>query len=397
MSVSLSVVVISKHITIFLSKEDRGGLNPGLILFNIRQELSTENEMASRQEPQVSYHERDSIPTDRNVTKLTAVHKKARPSINVKLAQDYREQEDLPPIKQGDPELRRVHENLPNPELEYVQVLIDEGLKTDQHSLGDQPGSEVADEGPPRDHVTGRMLSEYGRSCQRCTEKGLRCTFNFVGKETEPQCAACRRSKVPYCVRFQPPREDKRSIPFNGPPWKNPNFVAGTAEDGTTADLPHRDLENLLREFYHGESGYVLGNYVAASDVSNYVLPPFNGVDLPLADRPENYETMDWKDVLPDWRNRSLRPRQGEGDEEDEREKQRRKLAMARDQSLMPANPTEEEDAKEEAEEKKGRNILMTQVVGKSENSDDEISFLRILRRYEPRDRNLDDVMGETW
>ncbi|KAI0453306.1 hypothetical protein F5B21DRAFT_525989 [Xylaria acuta] len=345
--------------------------------------------MASQQEPQVSHCERYSIPIDENVSKLTAKHKKARPSVNIKLAQDYRKRQDLPPVEREDPKLKGGYENLSSPDVEYVQILLDESLKVDQHSWRDERGFEAADEGQPRDYVTGRMLSEYGRSCLRCTEKELRCTFNFIGKETEPQCVACRRSKVPYCVRFQPPREDKRSIPFNGPPWKNPNFVAGTAEDGKMAYLPRRELENVLREFYHGESGYVLGNYVAESDVCNYVLPPFSGVDLPLEDRPENYETMDWKDVLPDWRNRSLRPRQ---DEEDEREKQKKRLAMARDRSLMPANPNEEE-----LKEINNRKKMITQMVGKSENGDDEISLLRILRRYEPREQNLGDVLGETW
>ncbi|KAI0195298.1 hypothetical protein EV127DRAFT_477825 [Xylaria flabelliformis] len=337
--------------------------------------------MALRQEPQITYYEGNSTSTNGKVPKFTAAPKQALPSVNVELAQDHRKQEDLPPIEQGNPKLGGVHEN-PNQEVEYVQTPPGKDLKTDQHSKGDQ--------GPPRDYVTGQMLSEWGRSCLRCSEKGLRCTFNFVGKENEPQCVACRRSKEPYCIRFQHPRGDKKIIPFNGQPWRNPNFVAGTAEDGKTAPLPRRDLETLLCDFYHGESGYVLGNYIAERDVSNFVLPPFNGGDLPIADRPNNYETMDWKGVLPDWRNRSLRPPQGEW--EDEREKQKRKLAMARDRSLMPANPNEEE---EEGEEKR-RSLVMMEVAGKS-GSDDEIKFLRILRRYEPREQNLSDVLGETW
>ncbi|KAI0552068.1 hypothetical protein F4679DRAFT_572016 [Xylaria curta] len=335
--------------------------------------------MLSRQEFQVSSYEKSSTSTSKKVTKSTAAPKQARPSVNVKLAQNYRKQEDLPPIERGSPRLR-FDENLSSQEAEDIQIPLGESSREAQRR------TENTDDGPPRDYVTGRMLSEYGRSCLRCTEKGLRCTFNFVGKENEPQCVACRRSKEPYCIRFRPPKTNKKSIPFNGPPWKNPNFVAGTAEDGKTARLTRSDLENLLCEFYHGESGYVLGNYVAERDMSNYVLPPFNGGDLPIADRPKNYETMDWKDVLPDWRNRSLRPQKGEGDEE--REKQKTRLAMARKRSL---NPNEEE-----GEGEKKLSVLMMEVAGKSEN-DDQIRFLRIMRRYSPREQNLSDILGETW
>lgn len=352
----------------------------------IKQELITENEMMSRQEPQASHSERNSIPTDENVSELAAKHVKVPPSVDVKLAQKYREKQNLPPIAERDSGPKRGSENVPGPDVEYIQILLHESLKIEKQPCQDEQESVE----PPRDHVTGRMLSEYGRSCLRCTEKDLRCTFNFVGKECEPQCVACRRSGVPYCVRFRPPRENKRQIPFNGPPWKNPNFVAGTAEDGKTADLPRRELENLLREFCDGESGYVLGNYVTENDVCNYVLPPFNGIDLPLADRPDDYETIDWKDVLPDWRNRSLRPQQGEGNEEDECEKQKKRLAVARQRSLLPAN-----QHGEEAEEINRRNMM--QAVGKSRNGNDEISLLRILRRYQPREQNLCDVLGETW
>ncbi|KAI0439306.1 hypothetical protein F4803DRAFT_568666 [Xylaria telfairii] len=345
--------------------------------------------MVTRQEPQASHCESNSIPTDKNVSKLAAENIKPRPSVDVNLAQKYKEKQDLPPIAQGDSRPKGGSGNAPSPNVEHIQTLLHESLKIENQSSQDQEPEDV----PPRDHVTGRMLSEFGRSCLRCTEKDLRCTFHFVGKESERQCVACRRSLVPYCVRFQPPKEGKRLIPFNGPPWRNPNFVAGTAGNGKTADLSRRELGNLLREFYHGESTYVLGNYVTENDVCNYVLPPFNGVDLPLSDRPDGYETMDWKDVLPDWRNRSLRPQQGEGDEEDECEKEKKRLAVARQRSLLPANPHGEE-----AEEIHRRNIMMMQALGgKGGNRDNEISLLRILRRYQPREQNLGDVLGETW
>ncbi|KAI0542312.1 hypothetical protein GGR58DRAFT_453486 [Xylaria digitata] len=315
----------------------------------------------------------DSTPTDENVSKTSKKHKKWRPSIDVQLAQNYKHQQDLPPVKNGaDPELPV--DEVPSPVSEYVEILLDESLR-----------EEVEETRPPRDYVTGRMISNHGRSCLRCVEKGLRCTLNFVGKEAEPQCAACQRSKAPYCVRFQSLGGNGRGIPFNGPPWKNPNFVAGTPENSTAAHLPREQLEDILHEFYDGKQGYVLGNYVADRDVQNFALPSFNGVDLSLADRPENYETMDWRDVLPDWKNRSLRPRRADGMLEDEREKWKRKLAVARERSLLPSNPMEPE-----AEELRGMNISRMQVVTGGE---DDISFLRALRRYKPRERHLSDCV----
>ncbi|KAI3343466.1 hypothetical protein F4824DRAFT_507272 [Ustulina deusta] len=335
--------------------------------------------------------ERDSTPADENYSENLEKHRKARPSVDIKLAQNYRERQDLPPVGQGaDPEHRRGPEDIPSPDLEYAEIVLDERLKIDlqttTRSRRAEEETKAEDGWQPRDYVTGRMLSEHGRSCLRCTEKELRCTLNFVGKETEPQCAACRRSKAAYCVRFHPLGENSRGIPFHGPLWKNPNFVAGGPADGTAVRLPGEQLEDILREFYDERPGYVMGNYVAAGDVRNYALPPFNGADLSPADRPGDYETMDWKDVLPDWKNRSLsRPHQTEEKNGwDEREKRKKRLAIARELSLLPPNPT--------GEEVDWRKMARMQAGSSGDAYADEISFLRVLRRYRPRERNLSDV-----
>ncbi|KAI3336425.1 hypothetical protein HD806DRAFT_542337 [Xylariaceae sp. AK1471] len=353
--------------------------------------------MVSQQELQAVYSERRSVSVVEDAPKRFEKHRKGRPSVDVGLAQNYKERQDLPPVAQGvDPELQGAHEETSNrTEPEYVEILLHEEIKADQRTAQwqlDKRETKVREDEPPRDYVTGRILSEQGRSCLRCIEKGLRCTLNFVGKETEPRCAACRRSKAKHCVRFQPLGGGGRGIPFKGPPWKNPNFVAHT-EDGAAAGLSREELEDILREHYLERKGcYVLGNYITEDDVHNYALPPFNGVDVPLADRPENYKTMDWKDVLPVMQNQSLRPRQAEGKGgKDGREAQKKKLAVARNQLLWPASPTD----KEEAGEVERRNRLL--MVGNGETRDEELSFLRTLRRYEPREQNLSDVLGETW
>ncbi|KAK5627661.1 hypothetical protein RRF57_003376 [Xylaria bambusicola] len=329
--------------------------------------------------------------TDKNHPKTPKKYRKGRPSVDVQLAQDYRERQDLPPIEQGlDPKLEGDNEEFPSSDAEYVEIVLDKRLKIDlqtTQSWPDERRSETDDGKPPRDCVTGRKLSNHGRSCLRCLEKGLRCTLNYLGKESEPQCAACRRSKAPHCVRFQPLGEHERGIPFYGPPWKNPNFAAGGPAGKAVARLPREQLEEILREFYEGRKGYVMGQYMTASDVHNFALPPFNGADLPPVDRPENYEEMDWKDVLPDWRNRSLQPVKKGSGKDDEHENVKKSLALARDISLLPPNPDGEDAA---AIRRKMARIQL----GASDNAqEEEISLLRMVRRYRPREKNLSDIV----
>ncbi|KAI0969433.1 hypothetical protein F4678DRAFT_463692 [Xylaria arbuscula] len=343
--------------------------------------------MASQDEPQVLDGVKDSDQTEERYSENFGKHRKARPSVDIQLAQNYKERQGLPPIRQGvDPELPGSQEEDLDADMGYVKIALDEHLKIDlqkRQSRSHDQGTDTEDERLSRDSVTGRMLSTRGTSCLGCAEKGLRCTLNFFGKENESQCAACRRSKAPQCVRFYPLGESSRGVPYHGPPWKNPNFVAGGPADKNVSRLPSEKLEEILRDFYEGQSQYVQGNYLAASDARNFALPPFNGVDLPSADRPKNYEGMDWRDVLPDWKNRSLRPLRMA----DERERQKKKLSAAREMSLLPPNP-----GGEEAVEVTRKKMARLQMRSAGDTHEDDISFLRVLRRYPPRERNLSDV-----
>lgn len=298
------------------------------------------------------------LPNETIFTGPAEKHTKARPSVDIGLAQNYKERQDLPTVDE------EPAEDGPEVETEYVKIMLDESLRADQARQRQTARSSLSLSGPesdggggklPRDRVTGRTLSEHGRSCLRCTDKGLRCTFNFVGKDDEAQCAACRRSGTQYCVRFRLPRGDKENrrrrttttALFRGQPWKNPNLVAGTADGGGVPELGSEELERLLREFYDGPSGYVLGDYVVERDVRNFALPPFNGADLPPWYRPDDYETMDWRDVLPVWKNRSLRPRRVEGEVDEARESRKRRLVAARNRALWPAVGLDYEEKEE--------------------------------------------------
>ncbi|KAJ2989453.1 hypothetical protein NUW58_g3456 [Xylaria curta] len=344
----------------------------------------------SGRELQTSHSKLKATPINKDILELTDKNRKARPCVNVELAQQYREQQELPPVERGvDPKLQNPPRDVPSPEAEYIEIILDDDLKKDKQKARPPPDNNEGG-ARPRDYVTGRMLSEFGRSCLRCTEKGLRCTLNYVGRETEIQCAACRRSKTQYCVRFRPPQDDRKAIPFNGPPWKNPNFFAGSPETSPEAQIPRKELEEMLHDFYYGKPGYLMGNYVVERDVCGFELPPFNGSDLPYDDRPENYRAMDWKDVLPDWRHRSLVPLIEEQKVEVEREEKKKELTEARARSLLPPNPNGEEVKevkKEDAPKKNEKGVI----------DDENLSLLRVLRRYSPRQMNLVDVLGETW
>jgi len=276
--------------------------------------------MASHSETINIRYDRRTVSVDETKSGPVGKHRKGRPSIDVELAQNYKERQALPPIEQGaDPGFEET-EDMSNLETEVVKIILDDGPKTEEHSTQEQlavsekkskgPKDEAVKpkgEGPPRDLVTGCMISEEGRTCLRCKEKGLRCTLNYMGKESEPRCAACRRSDTEYCVSFRPWDPSGKAIPFTGPHWKSPNFAAST-EDGP-APLSRWEMEALLREYHEGEKGYVGGSYIPVNDKKNFVMPPFNGIDLPEEGRPENYKDMTWKDALPIWQNRSLHPR----------------------------------------------------------------------------------------
>jgi hypothetical protein len=297
--------------------------------------------MAYNSEPIDIRYDMRTVSVDETNSGSGRKHRKGRPSIDVELAQNYKERQVLPPIEQGaDPGFEET-ENRSNLETEIVKIILDDRQKIEEQSAQEQPAVseknfkepkdkmvKPKEDGPPRDLVTGRVMSEEGRTCLRCKDKGLRCTLNYMGKERESRCAACRRSNTEYCVSFRPWDLSGVTTPFVGPPWKDPNFVAST-EDGP-APLSRSQTESLLREYYEGEKGYVGGSYIPLKDKNNFVMPPFNGIDLPEDDRPENYKDMTWKDALPIWYNRSLHSRMAatelEQKELDEREDKKKAL-----------------------------------------------------------------------
>ncbi|KAI1777781.1 hypothetical protein F4818DRAFT_456831 [Hypoxylon cercidicola] len=151
-----------------------------------------------------------------------------------------------------------------------------------------------------RDLVTGRKLVDDGGSCLRCIEKGLKCTLNFVGVSGVTQCAACKRSNVPHCIRQRPL---ERRLLFLGPPWKSPNyFTAGEP-------LSRQEMEEVLKEHFQGREMYSRGMYLPGGGEKKLALPPFNGSDRPIGYRLQNWKTMDWTRVLPIAKNRSYHPR----------------------------------------------------------------------------------------
>ncbi|OTA81608.1 hypothetical protein M434DRAFT_17335 [Hypoxylon sp. CO27-5] len=226
---------------------------------------------------------------------------------------------------------------------------------------GAKQTTEEKGEERPRDHITGRLLAEDGGSCLRCTEKGLRCTLNFFGLEGEAKCAACRRSDSKYCIRQF--RIDRR-IRFIGEPWKDPNYF-------TVGDQPSpEEMEEILREHHLGKQKYVDGMYLYETEIKQMAIPPYNGSNLPIEERSENWKSANWKSVLPIWKNRSQHPRPV----------QMRPLNAPRDTDGSPTTP------------KPGPSGFV---------SEDKIQYLRNIRKYPPREAHMrermNDALGETW
>ncbi|KAI1460639.1 hypothetical protein F4805DRAFT_454566 [Annulohypoxylon moriforme] len=206
---------------------------------------------------------------------------------------------------------------------------------------------------PKRDLATGRVLVDDGGSCLRCTEKGLNCTLNFVGVESVDKCAACKRSGTQYCIRQRPV---EKLIPFRGPPWQNPNFFS-------VGDEPSpEEMVEILQEHYQGQDTYCNGEYMCESDRKGMTLPPFNGSDLPIGDRMENWKSADWKKVLPRWKNASYYKdcKRFSGDKE-------QSDAVGEQQAFV---------------------------------SQDTLDYFRALRKYTPRNIHVQEYtkeLGETW
>ncbi|RYP21198.1 hypothetical protein DL765_002337 [Monosporascus sp. GIB2] len=251
----------------------------------------------------------------------------------------------------------------------------DQQRESKQKAPKDGSGRQGEEEqGPPRDLTTGRVLAESSRSCLRCADKGLKCTLLFAGKEGEVQCAACRRAGADRCVRQA--LED---------------LHPGADQGGWRA---------VVGEHRARITTYLNGELVEAHDKFNMVLPPFNGADLPPEERPQRWQALGWRDVLPLRRNRSLLR-----EEADVRE-----LLRERDER---AGKAEDMGSAEDREKEKGK--MLEEPRGPAEKSEpvdgdavdlkdpevlhkqlEQLKHLQHIRKYPQREMHLSEALGET-
>ncbi|KAI1819589.1 hypothetical protein F4861DRAFT_126366 [Xylaria intraflava] len=153
----------------------------------------------------------------------------------------------------------------------------------------------------PRDLITGRRLADHETTCIRCMEKGLTCTLRFHATQFERQCAACRRSGARFCVRYRPIGIDGNPLPYYwGLPWRDPNYVALSAE-GSTDTITAEELERMLREFFVGGFGYFAGSgeLLSESEAAGLALPPLDSDLEPPEEGEPPRRGASWRDVLP--------------------------------------------------------------------------------------------------
>ncbi|KAI1268312.1 hypothetical protein F5Y18DRAFT_374742 [Xylariaceae sp. FL1019] len=275
-----------------------------------------------------------------------------RPSIDINIAQNYRDREDLPVVEQS-----------------YVQnlSLADEASEAADttgtfaklsaiHERGETAteATEKHEGGGIRCSVTGRILAKHHTACVRCVEKGLRCTLNYAGQEQQPTCGACRRSKVQFCVRYE-----GLKIPHFGPIWKDPNFIFGCNDKGVQSSV--EEAEEILREHFEGRPQYVMGSYITTLDAQSMALPSFR--------RSHDWENVSWQDVLPVWQNMSINAQ----------EKDVRSTTKENESSISNgAGQMSDGD-------------LKAVTSGEDSEKVTEGSLLRISRRYSPREQHLTD------
>ncbi|RYP50510.1 hypothetical protein DL768_004015 [Monosporascus sp. mg162] len=231
----------------------------------------------------------------------------------------------------------------------------DQQRESKQKAPKDSGGGQDEEDGPPRDLTTGRVLAENSRSCLRCAEKGLKCTLLFAGKEGDVQCAACRRAGRDRCVRQA--LED---------------LHPGADQSGWRA---------VIDEHHARTTTYVNGELVEARNKLNMALPPFSGADLPPEERPQRWQTLGWRDVLPLGRNRSLL-----SEEEDVRE-------LLRERAELEADG--EEKGREEAEGK-GPVDAAAADPEDPEVLHEQLKHLQHIRKYPQREVHLNEALGET-
>ncbi|RYP91027.1 hypothetical protein DL770_002857 [Monosporascus sp. CRB-9-2] len=244
----------------------------------------------------------------------------------------------------------------------------DQQRESKQKAPKDGGGLQVEEEdGPPRDLTTGRVLAENSRSCLRCAEKGLKCTLLFAGKEGDVQCAACRRAGADRCVR--------QSLDDLHP---------GADQSGWRA---------VVDEHHARITTHVNGELVEARDKLNMALPPFNGADLPPEERPQRWQTLGWRDVLPLRRNRSLL-----SEDEDVREllQERAELeADGEERGRGEAKGKGPEERRSPAEKSEPVDAAAADLED-PEVLHEQLKHLQHIRKYPQREMHLSEALGET-
>lgn len=153
-----------------------------------------------------------------------------------------------------------------------------------------RPQQQPTPEEPEKDIVTGRVLSDAGRSCLRCVDKGLRCTLLYAGQEGAVQCAACRRSGAHPCVRqvLADVRQLERIRRRIEREMINRHNNNGSSKKSSEADDAYRVEDSsfdvgaalarwqaVLDEHYAEATTYVGGVLVQAQEARAMALPSF--------------------------------------------------------------------------------------------------------------------------
>ncbi|RYP26182.1 hypothetical protein DL767_008134 [Monosporascus sp. MG133] len=241
--------------------------------------------------------------------------------------------------------------------------------KSKQKAPRDGGGRQDEEEdGPPRDMTTGRVLAENSRSCLRCAENGLKCTLLFAGKEGDVQCAACRRAGADRCVR--------------------------QALDDLHPGADQSGWHAVVDEHHARITTYVNGELVEARDQLNMALPPFNGADLPPEERPQRWQALGWRDVLPLRRNRSLLSE----------EKDVRELLRERPELEADGGERGRREAKRKGPKESRSLTERSEPVGAAAAADPEdpevlheqLKHLQHIRKYPQREMHLNQALGET-
>ena len=391
-----------------------------------------------QQPPDGGSSEQDSAPPSQS--------RKKGPFIDISLAQESKDYEDLPSIVQGpSPGERSPFDTrefasdddaittTTTTSSEYLSApSVTEGFRSNTPPAG----GELKPRNKDKDPVTGRRLSKAPRVCLRCLSKNLRCTLEFHGKENEPRCAACRRAGANHCIR-QAVEEvaeltggEQRSrfaAPKPRPPRnRNDALQLLPADDAAVG------WGEVLDDYYYTERlVYVNGHPVELRDVNGMALPSFR--DAALAAATEAAEAAEVAESELDFdvdSGYNSSPTRTETETETEAEAEAETAVPApapapvdADAAAMPWRtlgwrdylPTtenrslagEEEDVKDQLRREDGSinaAIAAAVVMDWREHQeeedgkyDDRIKYLQRIRGYRPREIHLNEMLGETY